>query len=110
MKPKLNPEEVAELLGVDNNTLKLWRSPQRLKGGKDNPLYLPVTAAPANKNVVWYSSTDLMAFLKRNPKYAERVISTLAPQPLRDTFLPLSRNRATPAASTDWHNVATTTP
>jgi len=104
MKPKYNPEEVAELFGVDNNTLKLWRSPQRLRGGIDNPLHLPVSTDPDNKNIVWYAHDDLVAFIKRNDKYRDRLYAAYVPDEVRAAFLP----RALQPACDGWHNVVET--
>lgn len=80
----LNPQQVRDLLGVSNHSLRYWRDPTRLPGGKDNPKYLPATRRPGDgKNTVFYDVDQVMAFVARNPRYRDHILAKLAPQEAR---------------------------
>lgn len=76
---KLNPKQVQDLLGVSNHSLKYWRDLSRLPGGVDNPLHLPATPDPENRNLVWYDLDAVMAFVERNDRYRDHVLAKFAP-------------------------------
>lgn len=77
---KLNPEQVRTLLGVSNHSLKYYRDPARLPGGKANPLYLPCIADEKNPNIVWYSTDEVMDFVHRNEKFRDHFLAKWAPK------------------------------
>lgn len=87
---RLNPQQVQELLGVSNDTLRCWRRPQRLAKGKADPLYLPAEADPTNPNVVWYQWDVIKQFLLRNEKYRERLYASYVPEEVRHQLFPLT--------------------
>ncbi len=91
MKQTMNPQEVMALLGVSNDTLRAWRRPQRLPLGADDPHYLPATPDPTNKNVVWYDTQTVLAFVQRHERYREHVLAAFAPDHLRQAFTPQSQ-------------------
>jgi len=80
----LNPQQVRDLLGVSNHSLRYWRDASRLPGGTANPKYLPATRRPGDgKNTVWYEVDQVMDFVARNPRYRDHILAKLAPPEAR---------------------------
>lgn len=80
----LNPQQVRDLLGVSNHSLRYWRDASRLPRGKDNPRYLPAVHRPGDgKNTVFYDLDTVMEFVARNPRYRDHILAKLAPQEAR---------------------------
>jgi hypothetical protein len=58
------------------NALRKWRRPERLTKGRSDPLYLPATPDPSDPRIVWYATKDVLAFCRRNDRYATRLLAT----------------------------------
>ena len=71
MEKWIKAKDLALRLGVSFKTLHQWR----LAANKHQPWYLPASVDPEDNRTRVYSSTDIASFMKRNPKYRNRIIA-----------------------------------
>ena len=71
MKQWVKADVLSNRLGVTMRTLSQWR----LAANKHQPWYLPAHTDPEDNRKRVYSSTDIASFMKRNPKYRNRIIA-----------------------------------
>jgi len=79
----LTPKDLMELFGVSNHALRKWRY---AKPGSQH--YLPAVTDIDNPTKVYYTVDAVKVFLKRNPRYADRVASAFAPSAIHKALLP----------------------
>ena len=68
------PKVLMELFGVTNHTLRKWRYAK-----PKSQHYLPAIADIDNPTKVYYTVDAVKEFLRRNPKYMDRVAAAWAP-------------------------------
>jgi hypothetical protein len=82
----MNQTQLAELLGVSIDSLKVWRSTR----ARDTPLCLVPDGVEGKQST--YSMPVILEWLQRpaNETYRNRILALFAPAPIRESLLPLA--------------------